>query len=534
MASEVGNEWSLTAALRRQVQQRREDLFASFHDGRALTYGALEERSDAVAAGLARLNVGPGDRVLILAHNSVEFLVALLATHKRRAILVAVNVELHGELLEHQVRNSKPAVIIVDERLKDRIDGLSSPAPAGVRQVVIGNDGHEPQRCDTMSFDDLSDVEMGNDAVLEPAGEEIAMILYTSGTSGSAKGVLMPQAHCYLFGQLLAKAQQVTAGDVFYVSMPMYHVNALLMSIGCCLIVGARVHVARRFSASHWLSEIRACGATVTNTLGVMPEYILAQPPKSDDRDHSLSRMMAVPVSASLVEAFQARFGVRLVQMYGMTECNIVAHADPQAPTPPGCSGPVVSDFFDVRIADPETDVERPVNQIGEILVRPRRPGCFMQGYAGKPEETVRSWRNLWFHTGDAGHLDEAGRLYFVDRLRDCIRRRGENISPYDVEQAINAHPAVKESAAVGVKVVGAGGEEEVMACVVLSGPLEAVDLVDWCVQRLPRFSVPRFVRFLDRLEKTTTGKVKKGSLRDAGVTEDTWDREEAGYTLPR
>jgi crotonobetaine/carnitine-CoA ligase len=197
-----------------------------------------------------------------------------------------------------------------------------------------------------------------------------------------------------------------------------------------------------------------------------------------------------------------------------------------------GCAGYVIEDFYDVRIVDAETDEALPVGAVGEIVVRPTRPSCFMAGYFQMPERTVEAWRNLWFHTGDAGRFDEEGRLFFIDRIKDCIRRRGENISAFEVEQVLNNFPDIAESAVVGVR-AEAGGEEEIKACIVpKEDALDPTAILDWCVERMPRFAVPRFVEFVAELDKTPTGKLRKQDLRDAGVSDATWDRETVGYKV--
>jgi crotonobetaine/carnitine-CoA ligase len=202
----------------------------------------------------------------------------------------------------------------------------------------------------------------------------------------------------------------------------------------------------------------------------------------------------------------------------------------------PGCAGHVLEDYFEIRVVDPENDEPVPVGEVGEIVVRPKEPGCFMQGYFRMPEKTVEAWRNLWFHSGDAGRFDEAGRLFFIDRIKDCIRRRGENISAFEVEQVLNSHPDVAESCVIGVRVEGAGGEEEVKALIVPKpgASIDNVALLDFCVERMPRYAVPRFVELTGELDKTATGKIRKQDLRDAGITPDTWDRETVGYTIAR
>jgi crotonobetaine/carnitine-CoA ligase len=363
------------------------------------------------------------------------------------------------------------------------------------------------------------------------------MIMYTSGTTGPAKGVLMPHGHCYLFGLGFAEATGLTPADRFFICMPLFHANALHLQLLGSLFAGAAVVVADRFRASTWLEEVRAAEATVTNGLGVIPEFIFRQPPTPRDRDHRLRLIMAIPIAAEWGEAFEARFGVPFMQGFGMTECNIVAYSRPGEPLVPGCAGHPLTEWFEVGIVDPETDAPLPAGQTGEIVVRPRLPGCFMAGYFRMPDKTVEAWRNLWFHTGDAGRLDAAGQLHYVDRIKDCIRRRAENISSFEIEQVLNAHPAVAESAVVGIKVAGAGGEDEVKAYVVpaAGATVDPVALLDWCTPRMPYFAVPRFVEVVaGELAKTATGKLQKTALRAAGVTANTWDRETVGYVVRR
>jgi crotonobetaine/carnitine-CoA ligase len=245
--------------------------------------------------------------------------------------------------------------------------------------------------------------------------------------------------------------------------------------------------------------------------------------------------MMAVPIAAEWGAAFEERFGVPLIQGYGMTEINIVAYSVPGDALEPGCAGAILEDFFEVRILDAD---DRPVatGHVGEIVVRPKEPWCFMAGYQRMPEKTLQAWQNLWFHTGDAGRIDERGRLFFVDRIKDCIRRRGENISSFEIEQVVGAHPQVAESAVVAVKATDQGGEDEIKVCVVLKpgAALAPEALLDFCQERMPRFAVPRFVEFIETLPKTATGKLQKEELRRRGAGGATWDRESVGYVVRR
>ncbi|NBS08715.1 MAG: hypothetical protein EBT49_04705 [Betaproteobacteria bacterium] len=193
----------------------------------------------------------------------------------------------------------------------------------------------------------------------------------------------------------------------------------------------------------------------------------------------------------------------------------------------PGCVGALCDEYFEVRIVDPEKDTAVAIGSIGEIAIRPKVPFAFMQGYLGRPDVTVGSWRNLWFHTGDGGRLDERGRLHFIDRIGDFIRRRGENISPFEIEHILSSHPVIEECAVVGVRIDGAGGEDEILVHVVRGeGSVSHVELLEWSKARLPRYAIPRFWEFVEVIEKTPTGKVKKQALRTLGVTAKTWDRE--------
>jgi crotonobetaine/carnitine-CoA ligase len=365
---------------------------------------------------------------------------------------------------------------------------------------------------------------------------DIGAIMYTSGTTGPSKGVLMPHAHLYLLGLGEVDNLGLCAEDTYYICMPLFHANAMLMQLYGTLIAGAKAVIVPAFSASRWLDDIRRHGITITNTLGVMTEFIYRQPERPEDGDNRLRVICAVPNPAEIREAFEQRFKTRLIEGYGMTEVNIVLYHPMHQPYRTGSCGLPYDTYFEVRVVDPETDEELPPGQVGEIVARPREPYGFMQGYNAMPERTVEAWRNFWFHTGDAARRDEDGYFYFVDRIKDCIRVRGENISSYEIEKVLSEHPAVAEAAAVAVKSELVGGEDEVKACVVLkSGQrLTPQEVLDFCQPRMPYFAVPRYVEFVEALPKTPTEKVRKTALREAGITVATWDREAAGYRVRR
>ena len=527
--------WTYLEFVRRRAEQYGDRIFCTFSDGDILTFAEFETATNALASALAGLGIDRGDRVVGMMYNSKAFLLAMVAVHKRGAIFVPINTELKGAFLEHQIRNIEPCAAFVGDELRPAFDTISIDGLNIKATVSIEGKGEPLTGSRAIAFADLLETQARAEDVVEAEAHDICMIMFTSGTTGPSKGTLMPHAHSVLFGFGAGRALKMTPEDCMFICMPFFHAMGLMLQLTSCLVYGSSAHVIRRFSATTWLDEIRASKATLTYGLGVIPEFIFRQPPSPYDKDHNLRSMVAVPIGEDWGAPFEERFGLRLVQAYGMTECNIPAYGKLEDPVMAGCAGHIDNDFFEVKIVDADTDEEMPKGEVGEIVVRPTQPACFMQGYYNMPERTIEAWRNLWFHTGDAGRFDEEGRLFFIDRIKDCIRRRGENISAFEVEQVINNHPEVAESCVIGVRDADAGGEEEVKACVVSVGnDVEPTSILDWCVERMPRYAVPRYIEYVDALDKTPTGKLQKQGLRDAGITSGTWDREDVGYVVPR
>ena len=534
--------WTLVEAVRHQARAQGEREFLSFENGERFSFAEFDRLTDCLATALADLGLTAGDRILGLLTNSKEFMITMIATHKLRAVFVPVNTELRGGFLEHQIINSSPRMIVVDDNLMGRFSSFD-PSETGIETVVGVGDESSPDisklgllaEVSQVRMDSLLDTTPNTEKLADPSPSDVCTIMYTSGTTGPSKGVLMPQGHCYLFALGIVAAMELTEQDRYFCCMPLFHANGLFMQVYASLLAGSSCHVTKRFSVTDWLNIVREENVTVTNALGVMPEFIFRSPPSPNDRDHKMTRILAIPVAEEWGVAMQERFGVKLRQGFGMTEVNMVAYSDLDDPVMSGCAGPPLSDFFEVIIADPDSDVELPRDQVGEILVRPKIPFCFNVGYFKMPDKTVEAWRNLWFHTGDAGRMDSEGRLFFVDRIKDRIRRRGENISSYELEQTLNEYPGVIESAAVGLRVPGAGGEDEIKAVIAINGPSPDPEaFLDWCVPRMPRHTVPRYLEFVAELDKTASGKIRKQAIRDAGVTENTWDRESIGYVISR
>ena len=504
-----------------------------------LSYGEVNRRVNRLAHGLHRLGVGRGDRVLIMLPNSIEFMLVWWAANRIGAIEVSVNTAYKGYFLEHLVNNSGGKVMVVAREPLEHLAAAEEKL-ASLETLVVYDDGSGPfrgsPRFNRLRVEAFEELEGPRD---DPPGvvlshRDLCAIMYTSGTTGPSKGVMMPNAQCHLFAESVVNLTRLTGDDVYFVATPLYHGNAPIMQVYPALLVGGRAVISPRFSASEWVGQIRRVEATVTTLLGVMMDFVFRQPPRPDDRDHRLRVVLGQPAPAAIFEAFKARFTIpRILEYYGMTEIGVVTMM-PWDEVRPGSCGKAVAEWFDLRIADPQTDEELPPGQVGELLVRPKVPWAFNQGYWAMPEKSLEALRNVWYHTGDALKRDGEGYYYFVDRMRDVIRRRAVNISSYDIETVIGEHPAVSECAAVAVPSEFAGGEDEVKVCLVLREGVNLVpeEFVAWCDDRLPYFAVPRFVEVVTELPKTPNNKVQKYLLRRVEITGATWDRVKAGFEL--
>ena len=355
-------------------------------------------------------------------------------------------------------------------------------------------------------------------------------VLYTSGTTGPSKGVICPHAQYYWWGHNSAALLEVQPDDVLCTTLPLFHINAL-NTLAQALLTGAHMVLERRFSASGFWPAMAECGATVVYLLGAMVPILLAQPAGPAERAHRVRRGLGPGVPPDLMATFTARTGVALVDGYGSTETNFVIGTT-AAERRPGTMGRI-RPGFEAIVAD-EHDNPLPAEHAGELLLRAHEPFAFAAGYFGRPEQTVEAWRNLWFHTGDRVARDADGNFRFIDRLKDVIRRRGENISSHEVEQVLLSHPDI--AAAAAFPVASDLAEDEVMAAVTLrpATALDPIALMRFCETRMPHFAIPRYVEVVADLPRTENGKIQKFKLRERGVTPATWDREAAGYRIRR
>ncbi len=499
-------------------------------DGVQLSYGDVDGCAARLAGAFRALGVGPGDRVCLMLPNGIPFVLAWFAVMRLGAVAVPINTAYRGDLLAYVFNDSGASLIVVDEELLDRIAFVEDRVTTVRRVVVVTGERSAAVtlRLPTSPFEDLLD---GAPLAVSDVGDIApAAIMYTSGTTGPSKGAVLCHRGVLAFARNHAVHCGITPGDVCYTCLPLFHAIALALTTLGSLLTGAEVAIGRRFSATTFWDEIRSSGATYASITGSIAQILMKQPACRGDRDHRLRVVYAIPAPAAIYEAFERRFGTRFIEAYGATDGQIPIYMPLDAPRI-GAAGKLIPGF-DLRVVD-ERDDAVPTGQVGEIVYRSHEPYTMMLGYHGKPEATLEAWRNFWFHSGDLGFLDTDGYLHFVDRKKDSIRRRGENISSYEVERVVNDHPAVLECAAVAVP--SDVGEDEVKIVIVVEPgtTLAPEALMAWCEPRLPYFMVPRYVEVVDALPKTPNEKVQKYRLRESGVGR-AWDREKAGYRLRR
>jgi crotonobetaine/carnitine-CoA ligase len=523
--------WVLPPLLRTRAAELGPQAFVSFAiDDAGLSYAEADRASDRLAAGLAALGVGPGDRVLAMMRNRMELVLSWFAISKLGAAHVAINVDYRGEFLEHVVSTSGGTVLIVEDRFLDAVTASAGRLPA-LREIVVVGDS-DPWPDGAHRFADLLQAGEPPATVVRPG--DAAAIHFTSGTTGRSKGAVIPHAAVHLLSERNRELLDVGPEDVYTTALPLFHVNAQ-MTVYSALLVGAQARIEERFSATRWLDQVAAAGATHTSMLGAMLDFVLRQPASPRDRDHLLRSVWTVPCLSAVVNRFRHRFGIsRVVTSYGTTEVGMIARRVVEDGEDPAFLE-VGREFYDVRLVGAEDSGPAAGGRVGEILVRPRRPSITMRGYLGTDETPGDS--EGWLRTGDAGELDADGRLRFVDRLQDRLRRRGENIASADLEHVLAGHAAVAEAAVIAVPAPDDGGEDEVMAYLVPRDPDDPFDVHDfwtWCDQRLPYFAVPRYVEVIGELPKTQTEKVLKQQLRQRGLSSASADRGPIGQARRR
>ena len=509
-------------------------------EGRYWSYGELEAMTNRYAHGFEALGIGHGDHVAVMLPNCPEFFWVCWGLGKIGAVAVPINTAAKGELLRYFVDQSDASCVVVDDEWAERMAAIA-PQIAKVERYVYR--GPRPvAECDLdvagMPVHALAELE-SSDASPPPfdavSFDDTHLIMYTSGTTGPSKGVMCPHSQGHAVGRALAVDYGYRPDDVLYTCLPLFHGNAIWYTCYAALWADAAIALSPRFSATRFWEEIRASGATQFNTLGAMTNIIWKLPPGPHERATRLRLCMTVPVPKEIYAEMQERYGVTITSVFAMTENFAMTRFTPDDPAEKAGSAGSPRGACDLRIVgDDERDLA--TGQVGEIWMRPLQPGSMMKGYYKMPEATANEFVGEWFKTGDRGYLDDDGYLYFVDRKKEAIRRRGENISAYEVELILSRHPAILEVAAIPV--ASEMSEDDVMVYVVKKpgDPLTHADVVHFAAEHMSYFMVPRFVDFIDKLPKTASEKLEKYKLKQDALARraELWDREREGIEVKR
>ncbi|HEV8624569.1 MAG TPA: AMP-binding protein [Acidimicrobiia bacterium] len=504
--------------------------------GEQVTCAGALEGAGAMAGALAALGVQAGDRVATLLDNSLDAVLVWLGVNLLGAVEVPVNTAYRGEFLRHQLADAEAALVVAEAALAGRVAEVAAGLP-DLRHLVVRGEGEgEAAAVPGVSVHRLAHLDGAGPpsvtAVVSPS--DLAMLVYTSGTTGPSKGCMLSHRYVVEAGRRLAAVLGMGGDSVLYTPNPLFHVNARFIAVIGTLITGGRAAIDARFSVSRFWGEVNRTEATIASLIGAMIPLLAQAPESAEERaNRTLRTVFGAPFTPTLIETYRDRFGIRcLYSVYGLTEAAPLTSLPPDEDGPPGSAGRP-DPAFDVRIVDDE-DREVPPGGIGEMVARPRQPGAMFDGYWGRPADTLAAMRNLWFHTGDLGRIDDDGYFFFVDRKKDYLRCRGENISSFELERAFMAHPELAEVAVHAVP--SALGEDDLKVTAVLRPGVELTEdeLVRWCLDKVPYFAVPRYVEFRAELPKNPVQRVLKYQLRAEGVTPSTWDRQSSGIVVQR
>ncbi len=505
-------------------------------EGTALTARDVDEQSSRLACALAGRGVAPGDRVATLLENGPEQVLSFFAALKLGAIQVPVNTAYKGEFLRHQLVDSGARVVVVQGDFASRVAAITHPAPPELETAVVCGPPDEPIDDGVAVVDWGAFLQSGAGSVPTVAvgPGDLACFIYTAGTTGSSKGCMLPHHYIVSLADQIARAWQRRPDDVVLTPLPLFHFNAIAICVVGSLLTGGSASIARRFSVSRFWPEVRRTGATMVSLLGSLATLIADAADHPDQAGHRLRLCAAAPIPPSIDLIWRERFGCATFSGgYGLTEASLISMLAAGVENRPGAAGQANRHEFDVAIVD-DGDAVVPAGTNGEIVCRPRRPNVMFTGYWRRPQATLDAFTNLWFHTGDLGHLDEDDFLYFVDRKKDYLRRRGENISSFELERIFHGHEAIQDVAVHSVPSTVGEDEVKVTAVLVDGAAISEEALCRWAVDYLPYFAVPRYVEFRADLPRNPVGRVLKYELREDGVTDATWDREAAGVTFER
>lgn len=481
----------------------------------SVTYREMEVRARRLSSAMADTDIVAGDRVAVLLNNGIEVLEVIFACHIGGQIVVPLNTALRGESLEAALDLVEPKLVFVDAELNAELCETLETYPTAKIVVVETPTAPLPAGAETYTAFAARGCEKYEYPTLD--AHEPSAIVLTSGTTGPSKGTVYTNKSTLDSSGSFRRYTGLDETDVVYTCLPVFHTNALHLSVLGALLARCHVVVGRRFSVSSFWREVTDCRATVTNLLGVMADLLLRREASAEERNHSLRYALVIPASPEVHVSMQARFGLTPVEAYGLSDFGMVLWPPQQSSAPPGSCGRAI-DGIEVQIVD-GAGREVKSGEVGELLVRPTLGGPTPPlGYWRNDAATVASRQGFWHHSGDLFRRDDDGWYYFAGRVKESIRRRGENVSAYEVEKAALRHPAVAECAAYPLP--SDFSEDEVAIAVVLTGGahLSPSELVDFLRPDLPYFSVPRYVTVLPELPKTLTMKVRRAELVERGI----------------
>jgi crotonobetaine/carnitine-CoA ligase len=519
---------TINATFRDAAQAEPDRVFLDF-GGDKYTYAAMAVAVERLARGLHALGVRRGDRVVGLLESGPDAVMAWFATNRLGGVYVPINTAYKGDFLRHQMNDCGARVAICGQELVGHVTALAGELTSLEHVLHLGSEADPAAWRGTFQPVDAYRLDAGEAPYVDVAPSDLGAIIYTSGTTGMSKGCMVSQNYLCDLPRRYASTIGRGRDDLQWSPMPLFHVGGICVAVST-MQLRLTGSLYRKFSVSNFWPEIERSGANHAMMLGSMAQMIA----NAADNEAmlrcrgQLRVLVAAPMSQALSDTLKARFGIRWVTglTYGSTECGQALDARYDLDLPAGSCGRV-NEAFDVRIVD-DNDEEVAPGVVGEFAIRPKQPYVMFSGYWNNPEATSQSWRNLWHHMGDQGRMDEEGNFFFVDRVKDALRRRGENISSYELEISLLQHPDIAEVAisAVASEVM----EDDVKATIVLrpGAVVREAEIVEWAKPRLPKFALPRYVEFRDELPKNAIGRVQKFVLRQDGVTARTWDSQKA------
>jgi carnitine-CoA ligase len=514
--------------LRAHADAQPDRVFAVFEDGAEWTFRETAERSWRCALGYQELGLAQREPVASLLPNGPDAVVAWFGAAAAGLVYAPLNTAYKGALLEDTLNLLQARVLLAHAGLADRLVGLDLQH---LEQLVLVGEGHAPSELPpAVAWAELNEGRSESPPALREPVEpwDDHMVLFTGGTTGQSKAVRRPYVMYLKYAEACFDHVGVGSDDRFYVCAPMFHGGADV-PIYAMLRAGASIAVGGGFRTQQFWHDVRRFDCTVAWVHSAMAHFLWEAPERPEDRDNPLRLAMQAPLLPRFKE-FGERFGTRIYTVYGMTE--LVNPFSILDPVDHRTLGKPWSDELEVDLFD-EHDRPVPDGVPGELVARHRIPWAITPGYLHNPEATATVWRNGWFHSGDVFVRDGDGAYALVGRVKDSIRRRGENVSAAEVEREIVRHPAVLEAAVIAV---AAEVEQDVMAFVVLRAGEQPspADLTAFLADRLPYYAVPRYLEYVESLPRTFAHRVDKKALGERGVSGSTWDREAAGIRLRR